>query len=272
MSSTFPYIIVVLSWIVAGCGSSSSSPTTQTPAAAPGPGAAPVAGGESGKTVDAPMELPCQVQARDVPGGQGDAVFVACPEGCVEGGTVWGTDVYTDDSAVCPALIHAGVVPPTGGKALVTFVGGQASYPASTRHGVTTVSYPSWGRSFYAQSIDENGRPTSPVPGIAGAGQARLSCDQTGNDLEGVSGGRVDVICPADCAGVGSVWGTDVYTADSVICSAAVHAGVIPAGGGRARWILGGAGESFAGSTRNGVTTDSYEAYDSSFSLQPAGP
>ena len=64
-------------------------------------------------------------------------------------GAVWGTDVYTDDSSVARAAVHAGVLAVGETKAVtVTILPGQASYAASTRNGVTTLPWPSWGGSF----------------------------------------------------------------------------------------------------------------------------
>jgi len=64
-------------------------------------------------------------------------------------GSVWGTDAYTDDSSVARAAVHAGVVSVGQTKIVtVTILPGQASYPASTRNGVTTSSWGSWSGSY----------------------------------------------------------------------------------------------------------------------------
>src|SRR5262249_36255524 len=57
----------------------------------------------------------------------------------------------------------------------------------------------------------------------------------------------------------GSVWGTGVYTADSSLAAAAVHAGVLRSGETgivRVRMVAGRAG--YQGSTRNGVRSGSW--------------
>lgn len=64
-------------------------------------------------------------------------------------GTVWGNDVYTDDSDVGTAALHAGLLKANEtGIVTVEMLPGQASYQASTRNGVTTFAYESWGGSF----------------------------------------------------------------------------------------------------------------------------
>lgn len=82
----------------------------------------------------------------------------------------------------------------------------------------------------------------------------------------------IGITSPTTCScasggGTGAVWGTNVYTADSNICTAAAHAGVIGAGGGQILVTPGGGYQSFPGSTQNGITTSSWGAYDRSFTV-----
>jgi hypothetical protein len=214
--------------------------------------------------------MPCQQRARDVEGADGSSVLVSCPPGCTDAAFLWGTDVYTDDSAVCPALVHAGVIPPGGGHALVTFARGQRTYVGSEKNGLKSHSYAEWRRSFYAQSVDGSGKPTSPAPEVADEHTARLDCTHRGSVLDGEPGVTVRIICPAGCAGKGVVWGTDTYTADSALCSAAVHAGAVTAEGGSATLTFTDGQPAYAGSARHGVTTLSYADYRMSFTLKPA--
>ncbi|MFI5301833.1 MAG: LCCL domain-containing protein, partial [Polyangiales bacterium] len=124
------------------------------------------------------MIAPCALQAKDVKGAEKATRLVQCPSGCTEsGGGVWGTDLYTDDSAVCPALIHAGVLKASGGSATITFTKGQLTYLGSSRNGVDSADYGKWARSFYAQALDANGLPTGPIPQLFGDDHTgRLSC------------------------------------------------------------------------------------------------
>jgi hypothetical protein len=79
----------------------------------------------------------------------GPNATIQCPAGCGESGSgVWGTDIYTNDSGVCEAAIHAGVITNEGGLVAVTYVEGQDSYTGSERNGITTSDYGSWGGSF----------------------------------------------------------------------------------------------------------------------------
>jgi hypothetical protein len=64
-------------------------------------------------------------------------------------GAVWGTTVYTDDSALALACIHAGFIT-VGVTKIVTvqLLEGRSSYTGSTQNGVTTNSYGSWLYSY----------------------------------------------------------------------------------------------------------------------------
>jgi hypothetical protein len=60
-------------------------------------------------------------------------------------GAVWGTGIYTDDSALQAAAVHAGYL--TNGEMgalVVEILPGQSSYVGTTSHGVTSSSYGVW--------------------------------------------------------------------------------------------------------------------------------
>lgn len=80
----------------------------------------------------------------------GDTVEFQCPTGCTAGnGTVWGTDIYTSDSAVCVAAVHAGAITASeGGLVTVSVLPDQDAYMGSENNGITTNDYGSWGLSY----------------------------------------------------------------------------------------------------------------------------
>jgi hypothetical protein len=66
----------------------------------------------------------------------------------------------------------------------------------------------------------------------------------------------------------GQVWGTDVYTRDSVLGAAAVHAGLLAPGETAVlRLQVVAAQQSYPGSARNGVTTTDYGAFPECWTL-----
>lgn len=70
----------------------------------------------------------------------------------------------------------------------------------------------------------------------------------------------------------GSVWGTDRYTADSSICAAARHAAVVGASGGKVTVYREGSCPGVTGSTRHGVTSREWGAYDKTFAFEHPAP
>lgn len=98
----------------------------------------------------------CDLQARNAFDDEGyiqvaEGVWaLGCPPGCdAAGGSVWGTDVYTDDSRICRAAIHAGrITEAAGGAVYFEARPGQESYTGSERNGVNSADWSSWPRSF----------------------------------------------------------------------------------------------------------------------------
>ena len=97
--------------------------------------------------------------------------------------------------------------------------------------------------------------------------------DTNADAFRGQVGKTLNFICPPDGV-AGSVYGTDEYTSDSSICTAAVHAGLITlAQGGYIQIEMRGGRDSFPGSTRNGITTAPWMgAWDLSYTFPDAKP
>lgn len=75
-------------------------------------------------------------------------VTVECrPEGMAH--QLWGTDVYTDDSAICTAAAHAGLITlEEGGEVTFAFTEGPDVYPASERNGIGSHEGRDWPEGF----------------------------------------------------------------------------------------------------------------------------
>jgi len=85
----------------------------------------------------------------DTTSPDGTVIDFSCPAGGDTSAPVWGSGVYTDDSAICPAAVHAGKFSAFyGGTATVRVEPGQAGYAGSTSHGVTSADFGTWPRSF----------------------------------------------------------------------------------------------------------------------------
>jgi hypothetical protein len=70
----------------------------------------------------------------------------------------------------------------------------------------------------------------------------------------------------------GNIWGTDVYTSDSRLATAAVHVGLVRDGerGVVRVTILDGADLTYVGSERNGVVSNDYGSYPVAFRMEKA--
>jgi len=70
----------------------------------------------------------------------------------------------------------------------------------------------------------------------------------------------------------GTVWGSDVYTTDSSLATAAVHAGAVGMGQtGVVKVTIVPSPNVFAGTTRNGITTNPYGMYPVAFTVTRVG-
>jgi len=69
-------------------------------------------------------------------------------------GPVWGTDVYTGDSMLAPAAVHAGVV--KDGESViikVTVMQPLAQYQGSVRNGVTSSDFGRYGIAYKVERV-----------------------------------------------------------------------------------------------------------------------
>jgi len=74
-------------------------------------------------------------------------MFECPPEGTRS--AVWGSDVYTADSSICTAAVHAGKITlEKGGQVTIEFRPGRSTYGATTRNGVTSYNFGEYPRSF----------------------------------------------------------------------------------------------------------------------------
>lgn len=66
--------------------------------------------------------------------------FECPPDGTA--GLVWGSDIYTADSSICTAAVHAGKITlDKGGEVTIEFRPGRSTYGATTRNGITTYNF-----------------------------------------------------------------------------------------------------------------------------------
>lgn len=183
----------------------------------------------------------------------------SCPPGVNTGSSVWGTDTYTDDSSICRAALHRGVIGNAGGKVTVQIMPGLGSYRGTSRNGVTSGDYGAWEGSYRFVALP--GGPTSVVTNYKATdvGQCTNAAAWRGKEQQ------LSCTCPSGFSLSGSVWGSDTYTDDSDICKAALHAGAIGRSGGRVTVELAPGLSSYGGSPRNGVESGDYGSWGGSY-------
>lgn len=177
--------------------------------------------------------------------------------GNVQGG-VWGDGVYTSDSILAAAAVHAGLLEAgEAGIVSVEIVPGLSSYEGAERNGVTSLAYGAWEVAYRLVGVEPvEGPVTLSDPGNLAAyrGQdgAIFSFEVTG-------------------ATAGSVWGDGVYTDDSALAAAAVHAGVLqPGETGRVDVEILPGQASYTGAESHGVISRDYGTWSGSYRVLPA--
>ena len=171
---------------------------------------------------------------------------------------------------------------------------GRPAYRGSARNGIESHDYGQYPKSYVlfpsggqaAASVPPPAQyPPAPPPAQyppppayaqpAPAGYApppmqaiEAGCSFNAGQLRGDIGSSHLVNCPAGCfGGGGGVWGSDAYTADSRICRAAIHAGLITDAGGTFVVTLDPGRPAYRGSIRNNVHSSDYGQYPKSFHL-----
>lgn len=188
----------------------------------------------------------------------GAVLEVQCPSKC-DRNQVWGTSYYTNDSSICTAAIHAGALPLQGGMVRVYAAPGQPAYLGSEQNGISTSNWGSWSGSFmFANAF---------TPDDA----TEFDCKGTAQTLGDEVGSQATVFCPPGCDQRENpwdfeIWGFELYSDDSSICRAAIHAGLLSPRGGAVTVEIQPWVDYLEGKEQNGILSRSwgpwYRTYD----------
>ena len=179
--------------------------------------------------------------------------------------TIYGNDIYSADSSICVAAVHLGLFNRSvGGNVRFKIKGAQTYFFGSVRNGIESQFFGPFSGSYVFQDL------SSGVELLTGS-IPQITWFRSANTLYATAGQQFTFVCPSGLnQSADDIWGTDIYTSDSSICYAAVHAGRISRNDGGVVVILILPGQlSYAASTRNGVTSGSYGSWDKSFSFLP---
>ena len=200
-----------------------------------------------------------EANATSLNGKDGETFTLACSPGGTAH-SVWGSDIYTADSSICTAGVHSGLITyQQGGAVTIELRPGRTVYGSSERNGVTTSPFGSYQHSFVFKT------PNTEAVVREAEAQTPVLWNTSASMVSFESGKTYKFKCPSS-GKESAVWGTDIYTLDSSICNAAVHAGKLSSeSGGLVMIELRPGQPSYKGSARNGVKTNDYGEYGSSF-------
>jgi hypothetical protein len=218
------------------------------------------------------IEAGCSYDARQLQGSVGTAFRVSCPANCNQR-SIYGTGIYTADTSICQAGIHAGAIPMEGGTLTLVLQPGRLAYRGSEQNGLQSRDYGKYPSSFAVLATGSapagGAAAVAAAPAAGGTAQAVIEagCTYDARQLEGSDGTTFRVACPAGCDTPGSAYGTGVYTADSPICKSAIHSGAIPASGGVATIKLEAGRPAYRGSEQNGIQSRDYGKFSRSYAV-----
>lgn len=135
--------------------------------------------------------------------------------------------------------------------------------------GVALIALPAFAQ---AQSADATNQPAAPgTPPVADAAAAFDLGDCPDNAVGLDQGKTYSCACPV-LGEPAIVYGSDVYTADSSICTAAVHAGALQrSAAGSVTLQTIASPQVFKGATRNGIKSEAWaQPADAAFQFAPA--
>ena len=203
-----------------------------------------------------------EANATSLNGKDGETFTLACSPGGTAH-SVWGSDIYTADSSICTAAVHSGLITfQQGGAVTIELRPGGTIYGCSERNGVTTSPFGSYQHSFVFKT------PNTEAVVREAEAQTPVLWNTSASMVSFESGKTYKFKCPSS-GKESAVWGTDIYTLDSSICNAAVHAGKLTkASGGSVTIELRPGESSYKGSTRNGIKTNDYGKYGQSFVVE----
>ena len=177
-----------------------------------------------------------------------------------DAGSIWGgaNGIYTDDSQLGKAAVHAGILKiGESGVVNITIIPGQPAYTGNIQNSISSQSYGNWTGSFrFVKSASENnvlGYQVSADPGslteYRNKNGQTFKFRVTGTDT-------------------GSIWGgaNGIYTDDSQLGKAAVHAGILKIGeSGVVNITIIPGQPAYTGNTQNSISSQSYGNWTGSF-------
>lgn len=181
-------------------------------------------------------------------------------KGVTSGGRIYGSDIYTTGSHLGMTSVHSGALKKgETGIVKVTLLGRQDSYAGTTRNGIRSVAYGNYGSSFKVERVPVD----SPIY------KALIEDPGTLHAYRGKVGKTLKFEVTGSSKG--TIYGTDIYTDDSDLSTAAVHAGILKEGekGIVLVTILEGKSR-YKSSLQHGVTSKQWDGWVGSYRVAKA--
>jgi hypothetical protein len=197
-------------------------------------------------------------------GENGRQFTISFPPGGTLSEYVWGKGTYTDHSNIASAAVHAGLITPEkGGTVTVEIRPGQDYYEGSYANEVYSRDYEAFEGSFvFVEKKKEKPWKSQVIQEDVIQGTWTMHA----GSFRKSQGKRFTISFPENGKLSDRLWGTDLYTDDSSIAAAAVHAGIItPREGGTVTIEIKPGAQAYEGSSRNGVTSKSWGPFPGSF-------
>ena len=100
------------------------------------------------------LDVECDTIGSQIEGRSGYVMKVRCPSGCSLSPPLYGTGLYTDDSNVCKAARHAGVIENEGGVFFLTIKPAADIYRGSEKNEIRSATWRHrWLRSFSVKPV-----------------------------------------------------------------------------------------------------------------------
>jgi beta-lactamase regulating signal transducer with metallopeptidase domain len=199
--------------------------------------------------------------------------------GAMRGG-VWGTDIYTDDSDPNAAAVHAGLLKPgEEGIAAIRLLPGIERYDGTTRNGVQSNDFGHFRGSYRFEGVQPVAKPDASEMSVRLNVPFVLFLDGIGGDaasseliqMRNQIGATIDLTVTGSNSA--PIWGDGIYTDDSAVAVAAVHAGLLKVGEiGVVRATIMPPQDRYPGTTRNGVQSQSFGRFEGSYRLERVKP
>ena len=187
---------------------------------------------------------------------KGETQRFKCPEACLTStdAVVFGTSIYADQSSICLASVHAGVSNGDDSFIVLAKILGEVSFfTGSKQHNVESSSIDNKSFAFTLEASPEI---------------EQLTCAETSNShkFNGSLMTKYLVNCPPKCSLQAQiVFGNEVYSGDSSICQAAIHAGQLNDHGGEVQFQLEAGRQYYTSKKAFNIQSSARESFVKSF-------